>query len=223
MKGFFFDNTVNLNLALFQQETDDFQTNVFTGSTFVPDNAGSILVRGIETDAIWQPMENFSINAAVTYLLDMEYDEFVNGPCPVSDISGCRFQASATSPALVPVQDLSGRRLSGAAKLQASIGAEYTMPLTDTLEMNWYGDVYHSSDRFLTTSLDPFQFQEALTLVNASVAVGNPNGDWSLRLWSRNLTDEDYIQGSFSSTLPGNVNSYPAPPRTYGATLRIRY
>lgn len=223
LKSVLFDNTLQLNLAVFQQRTKDFQANVFTGSSFVPDNAGEILVRGIEVDAMFRPNANFTMTGGFTYLADMEYDEFINGPCPVADTSGCTFRASATSPALVPVQDLSGRRLSGAAKFTGNMTATYTAPLTDALEGMIRGEVYYTSDRFLNTSLDPRQVQEGFALVNASVGVSSRDGGWQVQLWARNLLNEEYIQGSFDSTLPGNLNAYPGDPRTYGLTLRARF
>lgn len=223
LKSVLFDNMLQMNVAVFQQRTEDFQANVFTGSSFVPDNAGEILVRGIEVDGMFSPNPNFTMTGGFTYLFDMEYDEFINGPCPVADTSGCTFRASATSPALVPVQDLSGRRLSGAAKFTGNMTATYTAPITDALEGMIRGEVYYTSDRFLNTSLDPRQVQEGFALVNASVGVGSRDGGWQVQLWARNLLDEEYIQGSFDSTLPGNLNAYPGDPRTYGLTLRARF
>lgn len=221
-KATLFDNTMNVNMALFDQTTKDFQANVFTGSTFVPDNAGEITVKGLEFEALFQPNPRFTSTLGFTYLFDHDYSEFVNGPCPVADTSGCTFVQSATSPALVPTQDLSGRELSGTTELVGNITAMYTQPLTNGLEAFARGELFHRGDTYLVTSLDPRQVQKAYELVNASFGVGADDGSWSLQLWSRNLLDEDYLQGSFDSTLPGNLNAYPGDPRTYGLTLRVR-
>lgn len=223
LKGFFLDDTVQANFALFQQESEDFQTNVFTGSTFVPDNAGSILLQGLEGDITWAPNQRFNVNWGFTYMFEMEYEEFENAQCPVSDPSGCTFITSPLNNALVPVQDLSGKQLAGAARFVSSLGASYTQPVGNNLEVGLYGDFYYTSDRFLDVTLDPLLTQDDVYVFNASVSLGNRDGDWELQAWGRNLTDYDYVYTKFFSTLPGSVNAYPAEPRTYGLTLRMRY
>jgi outer membrane receptor protein involved in Fe transport len=210
-----------LNTAIFRQNIEDFQTNVFTGSSFVPDNAGEIQVGGIEIEGLFQPTERLTLTGGVTWLWEAKYVSFANGPCPVSDTSNCTFRASATSPALVPVQDLSGRD-TGTAELTGNFTALYVHPITDNMEMFFRGEVYFISDRFLTTDLDPLITQEGYNLLNGSIGLASQDGSWEVQIWGRNLADEEYLQGGFNSTLPGNINGYPGDPRTWGVTLRAR-
>lgn len=210
-----------LNTAVFRQNIEDFQTNVFTGSSFVPDNAGEIQVGGIEIETLFQPTDRLTLTGGVTWLWESKYVSFADGPCPVSDTSNCTFRASATSPALVPVQDLSGRD-TGTAEITGNVTALYVHPLSNDLEAFVRGEVYFISDRFLTTDLDPLITQEGYNLINGSFGVGAEDGSWELQIWGRNLADEEYLQGGFNSTLPGNINGYPGDPRTWGVTLRAR-
>jgi outer membrane receptor protein involved in Fe transport len=210
-----------LNTALFRQNIEDFQTNVFTGSSFVPDNAGEIQVSGLELEGMFQPTEYLTFTGGVTWLFESKYVSFTDGPCPVSDTTNCTFRPSATSPALVPVQDLSGRE-TGAAEFTGNFTALFTRPFGDGKEFFARGEVYFISDRFLTTQLDPLQVQEGFQLFNASVGFGAEDGSWQVQVWGRNLADEEYLQGSFDSTLPGNINGYPGDPRTWGVTFRAR-
>jgi iron complex outermembrane recepter protein len=210
-----------LNTAVFRQNVEDFQTNVFTGSSFVPDNAGEIQITGMELEGLFQPTENLTFTGGIIWLWEDKYVTFTDGPCPVSDTSNCTFRASATSPALVPVQDLSGRDR-GSSELTGNFTALYQHPISDNMEMFLRGEVYFTSDRFLTTQLDPLQVQDSFTLLNGSVGFGSPDGDWEVQVWGRNLADEEYLQGSFDSTLPGNINGYPGDPRTWGVTFRAR-
>ncbi|WP_421785368.1 TonB-dependent receptor [Hyphobacterium sp.] len=210
-----------LNTAIFRQNIEDFQTNVFTGSSFVPDNAGEIQISGIEIETLFQPTERLTLTGGVTWLWDDKYVSFPDGPCPVSDTSNCTFRASATSPALVPVQDLSGADR-GSAELTGNFTALYVQPVSDTMEAYLRGEVYFISDRFLTTQLDPLQVQDGFNLLNASIGLASQDGAWEFQVWGRNLADEEYLQGSFDSTLPGNINGYPGDPRTWGVTLRAR-
>ena len=210
-----------LNAAAFRQNVEDFQTNVFTGSSFVPDNAGEIQITGLELEALFQPTESLTFTGGLIWLWEDKYVTFTDGPCPVSDTSNCNFRPSATSPALVPVQDLSGRDR-GSPELTGNVTALYQRPISDNLDFFLRGEVYFRDDAFLTTQLDPLQTQDAFTLLNGSVGLTADDGRWEVQVWGRNLADEEYLQGSFDSTLPGNINGYPGDPRTYGVTFRIR-
>ncbi|MEE2525591.1 TonB-dependent receptor [Hyphobacterium sp. HN65] len=214
-------NELILNTAIFRQNIEDFQTNVFTGSSFVPDNAGEIQVGGIEIEALFQPTENLTFTGGVTWLWESKYVSFANGPCPVSDTSNCTFRPSATSPALVPVQDLSGRD-TGAAELTGNFTALYTRPITSSMEAFVRGEVYFITDRALSVDLDPLLTQEGYNLLNGSIGLAAQDGSWEVQVWGRNLGNEEYLQGAFNSTLPGNINGYPGDPRTWGITVRAR-
>ena len=210
-----------INTAVFRQNVEDFQTNVFTGSSFVPDNAGEIQISGIEIETLFQPTEYLTLTGGVIWLWEDKYVTFTDGPCPVSDTSNCQFRASATSPALVPVQDLSGSER-GSAEFTGNVTALYQRPVSENLEFFLRGEVFFRSDAFLTTQLDPLQVQDSFQLFNGSVGLTAEDGRWEVQVWGRNLADEEYLQGSFDSTLPGNINGYPGDPRTYGVTFRLR-
>jgi len=210
-----------INAAAFRQNIEDFQTNVFTGSSFVPDNAGEIQITGLEVETLFQPLDSLTLTGGVIWLWEDKYVSFADGPCPVSDTTNCVFRASATSPALVPVQNLSGRDR-GSAELQGSVTALYQRPVSDNLEFYMRGEVFFRSDAFLTTQLDPLQIQESFSLLNGSIGLTAQDGQWDVQVWGRNLADEEYLQGSFDSTLPGNINGYPGDPRTWGVTFRAR-
>ena len=221
IKSTLFNGNMILNTALFRQDIEDFQTNVFTGSSFVPDNAGEIRVSGLEVEGMIAPNDQLLFTGGFTYLFEHEYVSFTDGPCPVSDTSGCTFRQSTTSPALVPVQDLSGRS-TGAPTVTGNLTGTFTQPIRNDREIFLRGEWYFVSERYLTTSLDPLQVQEGFSLLNGSIGLRQEDGNWEIQIWGRNLADEDYLQGSFDSTLPGNINGYPGDPRTYGITFRAR-
>ena len=50
------DGMMNLNLAAFYSEVDDYQVSIFDGSTsFLVTNAAKIETRGVEADLRWAP------------------------------------------------------------------------------------------------------------------------------------------------------------------------
>ena len=45
-----------------------------------------------------------------------------------------------------------------------------------------------------------------------------------MELWGQNLTDERYYQVAYDATYQsGSIAAFPAQPRTYGMTLRVKY
>jgi outer membrane receptor protein involved in Fe transport len=57
LKGAF--DTWSFNLAIFDQEIEGFQENVFQGTGFVLVNAGKQSTTGVEIDLLWSPTDNF--------------------------------------------------------------------------------------------------------------------------------------------------------------------
>ena len=209
------DNTMRLDFAAFSQNLEDFQSNNFNGTAFVLDNAGEVVVRGIEIESMWRPNESFMWTGGVTYLLDAEYERYTNAPCDdLNQSSQCLIAGT---------QDLTGRRLAGAAKTTATSTATWFFPLGNDWGGFVRGEVFYTSGRNLGGVLDPRKVQEGFALFNASFGFGAEDESWGLQFWGRNLADEEYLVGEFSSVgQPGSLNGYPGDPRTYGVTLRLR-
>jgi outer membrane receptor protein involved in Fe transport len=91
----------------------------------------------------------------------------------------------------------------------------------------YMGDYNTGSD------LDVEKQQSSYTVVNARFGIGAEDSRWVVELWGTNITDTDYMQVGFDAPLqglfpdPGNplntFNAFPAAPRMYGVTLRVRY
>lgn len=209
------DNTMRLDFAAFSQTLEDFQSNNFNGTAFVLDNAGEVVVRGIEIESLWQPNDSFMWTGGLTYLLDAEYERYTNAPCDdLNQSSQCLINGT---------QDLTGRRLAGAAKTTATTTATWFFPVGN----NWggfvRGEVFYTSGRNLGGDADPRKYQDGFALYNASFGFGADDESWGVQFWGRNLADEEYLVGEFSSVgQPGSLNGYPGDPRTYGVTLRLR-
>ena len=221
-----FNNRLAMNVAVFTQTVNDFQANVFTGTSFVPDNAGSIDLSGLEFDGTWAPIDGLFITGAFAWLFEREYGEFLNGPCP-ADASArpaaCELQVGPTG-ATNFVQDLSGQEVSGTNEFRGSLTATYTWNIGDDWQAFIRGEYAYQTGTFLTTELDPRLFQDAFGLGAASIGFGPQDGSWELQFWTRNLFDEQYLQGAFNSTVPGgNLNAYPGDPFTFGGTLRFNF
>lgn len=238
VKGTAFENRLIYAVALFDQTNKDFQTETFVGGGFYLDNAGEISIRGLEVEATLAPTDNLVISGGFTWLFQNKYNSYEFGPCPrnsslvLPELAGNPTFADCLADRINPngfsgrFNDLSGVDR-GSPELTGFLAAMFTQPLTDTLELRVRGDASYTSEYLLVGSLAPLPSltQEGFWLVNGSVGIGAQDGAWSLNLWARNLTDEQYLRGEFFSvgTVGPSTNGYPSNPRTYGLSLRARF
>lgn len=238
VKGTAFDNRMVYAIAVFDQTNKDFQTETFVGGGFYLDNAGEISVRGLEVEATIAPTDNLVIAGGFTWLFQNRYESYEFGPCPrtssltLPQLAGNPLFADCLADRINQngfrgrFNDLSGVDR-GNPEFSGFLTAAYTQPIGNNLELSLRGEASYVSSQNLAGTLTPMPTfeQDAITLLNGSVGIGAQDGAWSLQLWGRNLSDEEYFRGTFFSVgTPGpSTNSYPSNPRTYGLTLRARF
>ncbi|CAN5267808.1 hypothetical protein BH10PSE1_BH10PSE1_14790 [soil metagenome] len=82
----------------------------------------------------------------------------------------------------------------------------------------------YSSKYNTGSDLAPQKMQDALTLVDGRIAIGSQDERWTLEVWAKNLTDQDYYQVVIGGTLQtGTFDAFLGAPRTFGATLSTRF
>ena len=192
-----------LNVALFYQEIEGFQSNIFTGTGFIVQNAGKQSTKGIELDTLWLPTEDLKLTFAATWL-DPKYDSFEEG----EGVDG--------------PEDLSGSAPAGVHKFSMNTSATYYFDIGATSAFIRGEYVY--DDKVQVVENVPADIaSRRVSMLNASFGLSWSNG-FELMLWGRNLNNDDFLQTAFPATAqPGTYNGYPNQPRTYGATLRKRF
>ena len=196
--------TVAFNAAVFTQEIEGFQSNVFTGTGFNLANAGKQSTDGVEFDVTWAPVDGLRVAFAATWL-DPLYDSFVgavgvNGPV-----------------------DLSGMQPAGISELSTNTNITYNFDLGSGPSV--YVRVEHVfEDEVRVTENVPAELAtREVNMFNASAGVTFDHG-WELNLWGRNLNGDEFIQQAFPSVAQaGSFSAYPNAPRTYGLTLRKNF
>ncbi len=198
------DGNLLLNGALFYQAYEDFQLNSFLGTTFVVRSVPEVTSQGAEADILWQTsVEGLLVQAGVTYA-DTQYGRDL---LPDADLF------------LLP-----GSRVSFAPLWSSSAALSYQRPLGRSLIGRFNFGAKHSSAYNTGSDLDPEKRQSDYTVVNARIGIGDQDEQWLLEFWAQNLTDEEYIQVGFDAPLQtGSWNAFLAAPRTYGATLRLKF
>jgi len=165
MKGELTDR-LQLSIALFNTDYSDlpYQVSSTTGAGF---NTQSIVVdqtsRGAELETTWAATDNFRLHATVGYI-----DADVDDPNP-----------NAVAP-LTP-------------ELTASISPELTFA-AGSGEFTFRADWSFRDEMFGEPSNDPARFTliESRDLINFDISYEPTDGDWSVGLYGRNVTDERY-------------------------------
>lgn len=199
IKGAFFDRELTINAAAFYTTYDNFQTTAFDGTRYITANAEQFITQGIEVESNWAPSEHFSLSLGGSYV-DAHYTDFTNGQC-TGVVGAC---------------DLSGKRLNGSAKWNINVGANYTTPITDTLDSYVRLDYAWKSDLYVAQDLNPDTRNPAYGVLNGRIGVKSADG-FGFEVFAKNLLDKNYVL--FSYGLPfgtGAYVGYVGAPRIVG-------
>jgi iron complex outermembrane receptor protein len=199
LKGAF--DRVSFNLAVFDQEIEGFQENVFQGTGFVLTNAGKQSATGVEIDLLWALTDNFDWFIAGTFM-DPKYDDYQNAP----GVGG--------------PTDLSGTQVPGISETSINTWARYQFDIGTNLSGFIRAEYYYESDTQVISNVPQNVASREVSTINASFGLRWLNG-FEAMLWGRNLNDDQYLQSAFPTTVQpaGNYSGYPNQPRTYGLTL----
>ncbi len=199
-----------INIALFDQEIEGFQSNVFNGTGFDLANAGKQSSRGFEVDSSYAPWDPLTLTFGITYL-DPQYDSFTMAGCTPFDVVNCSMGEA--------FRDLSGTRVPGVHEISISTSATWTHDFSDTMSGFARVEYLHESDVPLIENI-PASITRAVNLMNVSVGLETESG-FEVIGWARNVTNDEYfLQGFPTVVQSGSVSAYTNAPRTYGITVR---
>jgi iron complex outermembrane recepter protein len=206
--------SLRINLAAFYSDYQDIQRTISylpTGQTILSTavlNAAAATIQGGELELTFVPVENLEISGFIGYT-DAQYDSF---PDP----------GGITLP--VPGKPLADNSFAMLPETTASVTARYTLPLgaagEAALQVGWYTQ----GEMPISDINDPHGEIEGYDLFNASV-------EWNdvmqlpldLRIYGRNLGDEEYSTGGTSVWTTGFITHMLGAPRTYGMEMRYRF
>jgi iron complex outermembrane recepter protein len=225
------DRSLLLNATYFDQTFENFQLNTFLGTAFVVESIPELTSRGVDADFLWfTPLEGLSFQGGVTYT-NAEYGNFT--------------AADLSSPGNFPqLSLLPGARASFAPEWSATASVNFDRDIGAGLRAGFSLAAKYMDDYNTGSDLLPYKLQEAFTTVNGRIVIGSQDERWTFEVWAQNLTDEEYIQVAYNAPLQGSAfqstiqpngtyynpaldsqtyDAFLGQPRTYGATLRIKY
>ena len=198
--------------AIFYNEYQDQQvtTQVPSGASIASfvDNVGSSTFYGAEFEGQLRILDNLSANFAVGYL-HSDFEEFL------------RFNLTTRV-----FEDISDQ-----------VVLQNAPEWTGYLGLTWIGDVAggalavtpsvtYRGDSSMFEFPNPILDQQAYSLVNLSIVWTDPTDRFTLGLYGKNLTDEEYRVGGYN--FPGalfnnSIIGYYGPPQTVTASLKVNF
>jgi iron complex outermembrane receptor protein len=204
LKTEFLNRTVRLNTAVFFYNYKNIQVfNITGGGAVLTQNAAAAQVYGLDVDLAWRVTPRFTLTAGLG-ILHSEYTNFPNATfTPASPLLGPQTRG-----------DASGNELIYAPNMSANLSADYRIPSSMgefrlNFAVSYRDSVFVSADNRLRI---PSYF-----LANASIGWTSRDDRFGVRLWVRNLFNEDYYANRTEQAL-GDIQ-YLAPPITAGITL----
>ncbi len=202
------DGSLLANAALFDEQFTNYQLNEFVGTGYDVLSLPKATSKGVDTNVMWQATKNWLLQAGVTY----------NDVRVGKDIPGAAFAPGGVF-GLLP-----GARMPLASLWSDTASATYEHPLTDTLLGRFNISAKYQSGVNQGATYAPELYQGGYTVVNARVGITPLNKQWSVELWSDNLTGARYAQVKFAGVIQtGTWNAFLGAPRTWGATLRYNF
>ena len=219
IKKDFIDQNLRINLALYDMQVEDLQTNTFTGTAFNLQNAGRVDVQGVEAEVWWNPTESISLFLTYAYT-DANFEDFEKGNCQISNIFHTGDPQEASQLLTQGFCDRSGDRVGGVADNYFTLNASKTFQFGDGNELLLGAEYVSYTDMLMNNNNDPFSEQGDRDFLNLRAVFRMASG-FEAMLWGRNINDEPWFGTVFDTPLQdGKLSAYPREPSTYGLTLR---
>lgn len=209
------DNTLRFNLTGFYVKYDDSQQQLLATisadrdgdgineSTFQETrffNAASIEVFGIEVESTWRATEYFTARGSLGWL-DASFD---------------KFQADTDFDGTIDT-DLSGNDVARAPEITANLDLLVNHSAFNG-ELEWAANINYEDEAvyaYTAVADTPDGLTDSRTLLNGSVTYRPNDGNWWLRIYGKNLSDQRYRIGELPvATLW--VMSFYGEPRSFG-------
>ena len=196
-----------LNIAVFDQKIEGFQSNTFIGTGFILANAGSQSTEGYEFDLVMSPTD--SIDLAISGLfMDPIYDSFPNSSAG----------------------DLTGTMPSNVSKDTISSTVTWNWNVN-----NWDGyfrlsHLYASKAKMLENPSWQSILEAAgngiKTQDTLNFSAGIEKDNLSIMLWGKNINDDKYLISAFPAVADPTFTTffgYPNAYSSYGITVNLSF
>ncbi len=219
LKGAFFDNALQANLAAFYMKYDDLQVNQIVGVSSSVTNAAKATVYGLELETALRLGDALRLEWAAAYL-NATFDEF-----RTADSSRPTTCDPGTGVGGIPCSiDLSGNTLPQSPRYTSSLGAYYDIPsssgkFTLGARYDWKSRVYFTEFNL------PISSQKAVGKLNLFLNYESEDRRLTASIFAKNVTNEQ-VRGNVivvSSIIGSLALAQYQPARQIGVSLGYRF
>lgn len=185
-KSTLMEGRLELNAALFSSDYSNLQVSTFdptagTTGEFNVGNAAEATSEGLEISGRFAATEALMLTYSATWL-NAEYDDFPGAQCNLQEINAGVCDADGTT-------NRAGEKIEFAADFEASVGAEYVVPLNSDFELMLSGNAFYSDGYGLSTTYDQRLVQGSYERIDLRATMLSADGVWSASLFGNNITD----------------------------------
>lgn len=238
-KAILLDGRVTLDAALYRTEFEDFQAQIVETpagaaiGSFAIRNAGELLTQGAELQVTAVPTDELTLGFSAS-ISDTEFESFEGASCP--RLAGLVTEVGAPCGPLVAGGpnttsfDASGLAGTNAPELMFSLDGRYQRPVFSGLEGFVQGNYYWRDETtfgLYPTNVPNPTTQDGYGILNASLGIIGGDGAYTLSLFARNLTDENFVTSIFDLPFDaaGGLGQFVSADaqRTVGLSLNVVY
>ncbi len=208
VKGKALDGALTFSLSGFYTRFYDLQVQAFvqTLRTFVLSNAATATTKGIDLSVQARPAKGLTLSGSLA-LVDAKFDDYPGAQCnPTQVTGGCHANVNSSDPTFVGSFNAKGYDLPLSARFTATLGAEYTAPISDGLDAQIGVGYYHRSPQSVG-----FGPKFAIpTWDTIDLRVGLQAENWTFNLFCKNCTNS--IRPISIGSDGGDANPLSGPP-----------
>ena len=235
-KGYFLDDTLNVNFAVYAYDYEDLQVGGASGESlltirFIIKNAAKAEVRGAEGDFVWLPgVDGVTVRGALAYN-DARFAEFLSDCYPgQSPAAGCN---AGLVGGVYFKQDLGDKRKHSAPEWSGSLSVGYERQVSDGMMLDLFVGASYSGSYYGNLRRAPWDELDSYVKTNAAVRLSAIDERWEVSIVGRNLSDKITYDstsgavftgggtGTAAATLP-DVTAFPSKGREVFLTLAYR-
>ena len=197
MKSTLAGGRATINVAAFQTDYSDLQvqTAILPGVIDIS-NAAAATIRGVEVESAFRLAPAARVGGHLAWL-DATYDRHLAVGADGS------------------TQDVTGRQLNNAPRWSGLMWLEWNAAIGRRAIVSTRADWRWQSTVFFTPLNDRVQQQRPYGVLGLNAELKPHQRRWSVGVWARNLTNREYLTGTFSSPPPA-IGGRPGEPRQAG-------
>jgi iron complex outermembrane receptor protein len=201
VKWTFLNGKARWNTAIFDMNYHNLQVEQTIGNCLCNEvqNAGSAIIRGIETEFQWQVIHQFYFYLSGSYL----HDRYVT----FDDLNNTYNNFNSAGNQLQRTPDY---QLAAGIETNTSVG-NWADALRLRLSFKEQGKMYWTADNYT--------WENAYGILDGRLSLNPPGQNWNVSIWGKNIGNTLY-RTSIIAIFGDEISSYGAP-RTFGASFNL--